>query len=202
MSVAAKKIDAHLEGLPEGSMRRRVLESARRFKSSWIELGRMLSQVKRDSLWQEWGYGSFDAYCGKELFLRKQTAEKLTMSYRFMEKHEPSVVAAEEPAPAPPFELIEVLSRAEAAGRLPEEGWRAMRDEILERSPTPAALNRQLNERFGPMPQPEPRPKEEGLRRLAALAHRLAACCAKEERVPAAVVERAKALAEDLDEIS
>ena len=32
---------------------------------------------------------------------------------------------------APPFEVIEVLSRAEAAGRLSADGWRELRDEVL-----------------------------------------------------------------------
>ena len=30
--------------------------------------------------------------------------------------------------------MIEVLSRAEAAGRLSQEGWRELRDEVLERA--------------------------------------------------------------------
>ncbi|MFL5300802.1 MAG: hypothetical protein ACJ79R_10730, partial [Anaeromyxobacteraceae bacterium] len=159
MTAAAEKIESHLEQLPEGTLRRRVLECARQFKSSWVELGRMLSEVKRDALWREWGFKSFDAYCGKELFIRKATAEKLTMSYGFIERHEPAVARGgreAEARPAPSFEVIEVLSRAEAAGRLPEDGWREMRDDIFERPPTPSALSRQLSERYGPEPRPEP----------------------------------------------
>ena len=80
--------------------------------------------------------------------------------------------------PAPSFEVIEVLSRAEAAGRLPEDGWRELREDILERPPTPAALNRQLSERYGAPPRPERASEGERLRKLAALAHRLASACA------------------------
>jgi len=201
MTATAEKIQSRLEDLPDGSMRRRVLECARQFKSSWVELGRMLSEVKREALWREWGYASFDAYCAKELFIRKQTAEKLTMSYGFIERHEPSLVREKEARPAPSFEVIEVLSRAEAAGRLPEDGWRELRDDILERPPTPAALNRQLSERYGAAPRAAPPPEAERLRKLAALAHRLSAACGAEESVPKAVAERARALAEDLDEL-
>ncbi len=199
VTAAAEKIRSRLEDLPEGSMRRRVLECARQFKSSWVDLGRMLSEVKREALWREWGYASFDAYCAKELFIRKQTAEKLTTSYGFIERHEPSLARGKEPRPAPSFEVIEVLSRAEAAGRLPQDGWREMREEILERPPSPAALNRQLSERYGPAPRLEPATEEERLRRLASMARRLAGACAGDEAVPSAVVERARALAEDLD---
>jgi hypothetical protein len=203
MTAAAEKIQSHLDELPQGSARRRVLECARRFKSSWVELGRALSEVKRDASWREWGFKSFEAYCAKELFIRKATADKLTASYGFIERHEPGIArgASDAARPAPSFEVIEVLSRAEAAGRLPEGGWQKLRDEILERAPTPAALNRQLSERFGPAPRAEPPPEGERIARLAAAARRLAAACGAEEAVPSAVAERAKALAEDLREL-
>jgi len=202
MTATAEKLKERLEDLPEGSLRRRVLESARSFKSSWVELGRMLCEVKRGGLWREWEFASFDAYCAKELFIRKQTAEKLTASYGFIERHEPALVReAASPRPAPSFEVIEVLSRAEAAGRLPEDGWRELREDILERPTTPAALNRQLSERYGAPPRPEPASEGERLRKLAVLAHRLSSACGSDDAVPAAVAERARALAEDLDEL-
>lgn len=205
MTAAAERIQSRIEDLPEDSMRRRVLECARQFKASWVDLGRMLSEVRREGLWREWGYASFEAYCAKELFIRKQTADKLTMSYGFLSRHEPSLVRDESPRPAPAFELIEVLSRAEAAGRLPESGWREMRDEILDSPPTPSALNRQLSERYGFAPRPEPRragPDAERLRKLLAMARRLAGACAAEKCVPRAVSERAKALADDIAELA
>lgn len=202
MTAAAEKIESHIHDLPEGSTRRRVLEAAGRFKSSWVELGKLLTEVKRDALWREWGFKGFDAYCAKELFLRKTTADKLTASYGFIERHEPKLVRGDGARPAPSFEVIEVLSRAEAAGRLPEDGWQDLREEILERPPTPAALNRQLSERYGPPPAPERPGEGERLRKLAALAHRVAGLCRGDEAVPRAVAERAAALAEDLEELA
>jgi hypothetical protein len=202
MSRSEAQIAARIEELPQHSMRRKVLEGARRFKSSWVELGRLLSQVKRESLWREWGHPSFDAYCTRELFIRKGTAEKLTLSYGFLERHEPEL--AEPPAgagagqAAPPFEVIEVLSRAEANGRLDAARWTELRDEALE-APTATALNRRLTEKLGPAPRPPPPEEGERARRLASLARRLAAACAQDDAVPRAVVERAKALAEDLE---
>jgi hypothetical protein len=200
VTAAAEKIQSRMEELPE-SFRRQVLDCAKRFKSSWVELGRMLSEVKREALWRDWGYAGFDAYCAKELFIRKSTAEKLTMSYGFIERHEPGLARGQEPRPAPAFEVIEVLSRAEASGRLPETGWQDLREEVLERPTTPAALSRQLNEKYGPPPRPEPAGEADRLKRLAAMAHRLASGCASDDAVPRAVAERARALAEDLDEL-
>lgn len=207
MSATAEKIDARMEELPEGSTRRRVLECARRFKSSWVDLGRMLNEVRREGLWREWGYPSFEAYCTKELFIRKQTAEKLTMSYAFMERHEPELVRREERdarplRPVPSFEVIDVLSRAEASGRLDEEGWKEIRDDVLDRPTTPAVLNRQLTDRYGAPPAAEPPPEEERLRKLAALASRLAGACRSERGIPRDLAERMQRVAEDLTELA
>ncbi len=200
MPATAEKLQSRIEELPEGSMRRRVMESARRFKSSWVDLGRLLTQVRRESLWREWGHGSFDVYCTKELFIRKHTAEKLTASYGFMERHEPELVehADRAPRPVPSFEVIDILSRAEAAGRLPEEGWRELRDGVLERGATPASVSRQLADRYGAPPPPPAAPEEERLRKLAALAHRVASACAQERGVPRDLAEVARRVAADL----
>jgi hypothetical protein len=158
MTATAEKLAARAEDLPAGSVRRNVLEGARRFKAAWVEFGRLLAQVRREELWREWGYPSFERYCGKELFIRPATAEKLTASYGFLERHEPELARSRGEPKAPPFEVIEVLSRAEEAGRLSPAGWRELRDEVLERPPTPAAMTRKLAEKFGPPPAP-PQPR-------------------------------------------
>jgi hypothetical protein len=199
MTRTAEKLAARAEELPEGSVRRRVIEGARRFKAAWVEFGRLLSEVRREGLWREWGHASFERYCTKELFIRPSTAEKLTLSYGFLERHEPDLARSRGEGRAPPFEVIEVLSRAEAAGRLSQAGWRELRDEVLESPPTPAAMSRQLTERFGP-PEPPPAPrKAERLSRLAGAAQRLAQACRAESGVPRAVAQRAEDLAGEIE---
>ncbi len=198
MTGTAEKLAARAEELPEGSVRRKVLEGARRFKAAWVEFGRLLSEVKREGLWREWGHASFERYCSKELFIRPGTAEKLTLSYGFLERHEPDLARSRGEARAPPFEVIEVLSRAEAAGRLSQAGWRELRDEVLERPPSPAAMTRQLAERFGPPERSPPPRKAERLQRLAAAARRLAEACRAEPGVPRAVAQRAEDLAGEM----
>jgi hypothetical protein len=201
-TATVEKLTARAEDLPEGSVRRRVLEGARRFKAAWVELGRLLAQVRNEELWKEWRYPSFDRYCSKELFIRPATADKLTVSFGFLERHEPALARSHGgDGKAPPFEVIEVLSRAEAAGRLSQEGWRELRDEVLQNPPTPAAMNRKLSERFGPPPAPPSPRKPERLARLAALARRLAAACEDDAAVPAPLTKRAADLARDLEEL-
>jgi hypothetical protein len=202
MTETAAKLAARADDLPEGSMRRRVLEGAQRFKSAWVELGRLLSEVKRASLWREWGYPSFERYCSKELFIRSATADKLTASYGFLERHEPQLATQRGDAKAPPFEVIEVLSRAEAAGRLDASGWRELRDEVLERPPTPAAINKKLADRYGPAPAPPSPPRGDRLERIAALARRLADACRDEPALPRPVAERASALVGEIEALT
>jgi hypothetical protein len=200
MTSAVEKLAAKAEDLPEGSLRRRALEGARRFKAAWVDFGRLLAEVRREDRWKEWGYPSFERYCAKELFIRPSTAEKLTLSYGFLERHEPELVRSRGEPRAPPFEVVEVLSRAEAAGRLSQAGWRELRDEVLERPPTPAAMTRKLAERFGPAPAAAPR-KAERLERLAALARRLAAACDEDPAVPRPLAERAADLAGEIERL-
>jgi hypothetical protein len=195
----SESLAARAEALPPGSTRRRVIEGARRFKAAWVEFARLLSEVRRGELWRGWGYPSFDRYCAAELFIRKATAEKLTASYGFLERHEPRLAQGEGDEKAPPFEVIEVLSRAEAAGRLSADGWRELREEVLDRPPTPAAMTRALAEKFGPEPRAPRPPRGERLAKLAAAARRLAEACATEGAVPRAVAARAAALADELE---
>ncbi len=198
MSGTTDKLAARAEELPQGSLRRKVLEGARRFKAAWVEFARLLAEVRRDDLWRQWGYPSFDKYCSSELFIKRATADKLTASYGFLERHEPRLAEGRGDGAAPPFEVIEVLSRAEAAGRLDAAGWKELRDEVLDRPPTPAAMNRTLSEKYGPPPAPPRPPRAERIGRLAALARRLAEGCAAEGSVPKALTARAEALAEEL----
>lgn len=201
MSKTEQRMAARIDELPAGSLRRTVLESARRFKASWVELARLLSEVKRKGSHRDWGFDDFETYCTRELFIRKQTAEKLTMSYGFLERHEPEL--ARDPArPAPPFEVIDVLSRAEAQGRLPAGGWRELRDEVLDNPPPAAALARQLTEKYGPPEKPPRPPQAERLARLAASAERLAAACAAEKAVPKGLSDKAAELARALSALA
>jgi hypothetical protein len=112
-----KNIEEKMQDLDAGSLRYHILESAKNFKSSWIELGRSLYSVWKDKMYKEWGYGGFDVYVSKEIGIRKQTAMKLIKSYYFLEKEEPQYLKDEfmqgaNPASLPSYEAIDVLRQA------------------------------------------------------------------------------------------
>lgn len=69
--------------------------AARRFKNTWVEFGAVLIQVRDRGAWREWGFDSFESYCAKELHIRQKTAQKLTASYGFLQRHEPEMAASE-----------------------------------------------------------------------------------------------------------
>ncbi len=137
-SKSLKGIEEKMQGLESGSLRYQVLESAKNFKASWIALGRALYTVYKDKLYKEWGYNSFDAYAGREIGIRKQTALKLLRSYYFLEKEEPAYLKEEyvtsSPAVAVPgYEAVDLLRLAKNKKSLDEEDYSRLKREIFEK---------------------------------------------------------------------
>ncbi|XXF75034.1 hypothetical protein P2318_18355 [Myxococcaceae bacterium GXIMD 01537] len=203
VSAAEADIALRAKNVPPGTFRHTVLVAAKRFKSTWAELGKLLVQVRDQAQFEEWGYPSFEAYCLKELHIKKQTALKLTRSFSFLAKHEPEeeLQAQEFPEKAPAFEVVEVLADAEERGQLSPSEYRSLRDSIWNPEKSASELKKEFTERF-PRPPPEPPPESSQVRKLAQAARKLASELAGCRRVPHAVAERAAALADDVEEIA
>jgi hypothetical protein len=203
VTAAEFDIEKKAASVPPGTFRHTVLVAAKRFKSTWAELGKLLVQVRDENLWESWGYASFEAYCLKEIHIKKQTALKLTRSFSFLAKHEPADEVAQEdfPQKAPPFEVIEVLADAEERGQLSPQEYRSLRDSIWNPEKPANELKKEFVERF-PKPAPEPPSESSQVRKLANVARKLASEVSGCRKVPHAIAERAAALAEDLEEIA
>ena len=202
MSSAEAVIDSKVAEVPPGTFRHTVLLTAKRFKSSWVDLGKQLVKVHHAGTWQEWGYQSFEGYCFRELRLRKQTVQKLTRSFNFLDKHEPKAMAQEDIVEtAPPFEVIEVLADAEDRGALSAQEYRSIRDSIWNPEKPANELKRDLVEQF-PKAEAPARSNGQELKRLASMARRLADELAQSKKVPKAVAERAAAVADDVAELA
>ncbi|MFH1441391.1 MAG: hypothetical protein ABIH18_05070 [Candidatus Omnitrophota bacterium] len=131
-------LEEKMENIDEGSLRRHILENAKNFKTSWIELGRALYTVFKDKLYKSWGYGSFDIYTSREIGIRKQTAMKLLRSYYFLEKEEPGYlkkdyVDSSETASIPSYESIDVLRQAKNKKSIDEDDYSALKKEVFEK---------------------------------------------------------------------
>jgi len=197
MSIAA--LNEKAAQVAPGSLRHTVLLAAKRFKSTWAELGKLLVQVRDENQFGQWGYDSFESYCLQELHIRQQTALKLVRSFSFLAKHEPREVAREDFVErAPPFEVVEVLAEADARGQISKDEYQQVRDAIWSAERPVAELRRELADRY-PRPAPPPPSDPVQLRRLAGLARKLAEELSRAKRVPKAIAERAAALAEDVE---
>jgi hypothetical protein len=137
-SKSLKNIEAKMENLDINSLRYHILESAKLFKCSWIELGRSLYSAWKDKMYKEWGYLSFDIYVAREIGIRKQTAMKLLKSYYFLEKEEPQYLkneytASTQPAQLPSYESVNILRQAKNNKGLDENDYRDLKKEIFEK---------------------------------------------------------------------
>ncbi len=117
-NAALGRIDKQLSDLEPGSLRHQVLSALRQFRASWVELGRLLTDVAYGGDYKEWGYDDFEVYCARELGLKKPTVKKLMVSFNYMKKYEPqrldSLADEEETAPfsVPDYQTVELLHRA------------------------------------------------------------------------------------------
>lgn len=130
-------IDKRMEESGEDPIRHRILQSARNFKTSWIDLGQSLYSAWKDKLYKEWGYMTFDAYTAKEIGIKKQTALKLLKSYYFLEREEPAVLeknrSDESPAATVPgFESVNLLRLAKDAKKIDGSDYASLRREVFE----------------------------------------------------------------------
>ncbi len=133
-----EKIEHKMEGLDENSMRYRVLQSVKNFKTSWMDLGQALYTVWKDKLYRDWGYLTFEAYTSKEIGIKKDTAVKLLKSYYFLEKEEPQYLRrdfneASQGAAVPTYEAINALRLAKNKKEIDEEDYIALKKNVFEK---------------------------------------------------------------------
>ncbi len=134
-SKAIERIEERQSVLEPGTLRYETLEAAKRFKNSWVELGRMLWAVFRQKQFREWGYLSFEAYCSKEVGIRSATAKKLLNSYGFLEREEPAIlekISQELPPQIPSPEAVNLLRLLKAKPSVSQERYQKVRSYALE----------------------------------------------------------------------
>lgn len=144
-----ERIESRMEATEEGTLRRKILECAKNFKSSWLELGQYLYTVWKDKCYKEWGYLTFEAYTAKEIGIRKQTAMKLLKSYYFLEKEEPAYLTHghnEESAPAviPSYEAVNLLRLAKNNESVEKSDYHRLKKDVFEKGRDPREIKKDL----------------------------------------------------------
>ena len=167
-----------LSALEAGSQRYKVLVCAIEFKRSWVDLAQHLTAVQREGIFKEWGYRTFEAYAQHELFLRRDTAQKLTRSFDFLSSHEPTLLDGvregdDHAAPLPHFQSVDALAEARKNPQLSESDYRELRDRVFGEDLTPSQVKKIVREK-APEPLTTKREApEDRLRKCLQLAERL-----------------------------
>lgn len=166
-------IEQLMRELDPESPRYQVLNVARQFKSSWVELGEQLLKVKNRGEFQDWGYQSFDDYCAKEIRIRKETAHKLTLAYGYLEQQEPNLLSeSRRLQPLPDYRAIDLLRQAREEQSFPEEDYARLRELVIENERSLPTVQKQFRE-VSRLHNPQPSDPLKDLRATLATTRRL-----------------------------
>ena len=142
----SQHIEQLMRQLPPESERYQVLATAKQFKSSWVELGEWLAKVSNKKQFSEWGFTSFEDYCTKEIRIRRQTAEKLLLALRFLERREPSLLERKEGRPLPDYRSIDLLRKADEREHFSMEEYSELRQAVIEEERNHPSVAKQFRE--------------------------------------------------------
>ena len=207
-SKSLEQIEERMAGLEPGTIRHEALQAAKRFKSSWIELGRVLWAVYREKKFKEWGYLSFDAYCAKEIGIRSATAKKLLHSYYFLEREEPSLLRKlqqESPAKLPQADSVNMLRLLKNNEKIQGADYEQVRRYVLERggeAPQVRKEIRSLLESAEPDPEAARADRRQAvIRRTIGTLKSLKVDLQESKLVPAKLLAEIESLVKKLEEV-
>lgn len=146
-------IEQLMQQLPPESERYQALATAKQFKSSWAELGGWLARISNNKQFSDWGFTSFEDYCTKEIRIRRQTADKLLMAFRFLERKEPGLLERKDGHPLPDYRSVDLLRQADEKEHFSREEYEELRQAVIEEErshPTVAKQFRDLSHSHQP----------------------------------------------------
>jgi hypothetical protein len=208
-SKGIERLEEQQAQMEPGSLRYEALDAAKRFKCSWIDLGRILWTVFKDKKFREWGYLSFDAYCSKEVGIRSTTAKKLLNSYYFLEKEEPDTLkqlSEESPAKLPAMESVNSLRLLANKEAVPKDRYQQVRHQVLEKGAEPPQVRREirmLQEALKPKQPEEARSdrRERVIRRSVGTLKAMRMELETDHLIPQRLAEQIGTLAQKLEEV-
>ncbi len=183
MSRKLDEIAASLADKGDDAQRLELVQRARRFKRSWVEMAEALVHVRATRAYERWGYADLYAYCQAELQIRKGTVDKLTGSFVALRAHAPEVLQRDGVAqPIPTVDAVDYFAQAlratrdgdgdaEAEPQHPPGVIAELRSAVFDDNENVVSLRR----RFNPVlhPKPEGAGEVEALDKTRAAARRL-----------------------------
>ncbi len=142
-SRTSQKMESARAALDPSSLRAHLLGFAKKYKSSWVELGEALKTVIHEVAYKNWGYEQFETYCAQELHIRKETAYKMIANYNFLEKNEPRFLKEND---VPDLATVSLLHDVKRREDISEGVYQQMRAEAFKKSASPARLKKILSD--------------------------------------------------------
>ena len=142
----SQHIEQLMQQLSPESERYQVLATAKQFKSSWVELGEWLAKVSSSKRFSEWGFTSFEDYCTREVRIRRQTAEKLLLAFRFLERKEPGLLQRSEGRPLPDYRSVDLLRQADEEQHFSMAEYGELRQAVIEEERSHPAVVKQFRD--------------------------------------------------------
>lgn len=139
-------IEQLMQNLSPESERYQILATAKQFKSSWVELGEWLARISNSKQFSEWGFTSFEDYCTKEIRIRRQTADKLLLAFRFLERKEPGLLERKEGRPLPDYRSVDLLRKADEEQHFSMAEYSELRQSIVEEERSHPSVAKQFRE--------------------------------------------------------
>jgi hypothetical protein len=184
----------------EPNLRAAAKAAAHRYRSTWIELAAVLTQIKREQPYTEWKFTSFEDFVTRDLFMKPSEANQLVANYAFLEKHEKKVLEKPlEEAKIPDPKVIGLLEKADARGQLTDKQYEAIREQIWDPEVSAAEVTKEITGRFPAPPPAEPSTAQK-LRRLANGGRRYYEEVKASRMISAATKERLEAAIEEIEE--
>lgn len=204
-SAAVKAIEQTLDQIDPESPRGQVLESAKRFKTNWAELGQRLAQVLDKSMHLDWGYSSFDHYVRAELNIRKETAFKLVRSFSLVKEKRPEIVQSQEWEKLPQVEVIDFLTKRRKEEAMNEEQFTELTSQAIDESWTPRTVSQKWRELVSDDHRADKvveDPSIKAVRRAKELADKLHRLLTEIPGVDASLVDAAQTISMGLEELA
>lgn len=214
MSSTEERLEATARILAEkgdDGQRLELVQRARRFKRSWVEMAEALSFVRDTHAYKRWGFSDLNAYCNQELQLRASAVEKLLGSYSTLRRHAPEVLQRDGVARSiPTADAVDYYARAvgprpgaEAQVTDDPELLSELHKAVFEENKPLPAIRRQFNSLLNP--KSEATVELETVAKLRSALRRVTSLIDQLETLPASRVDTVKktlrALEDDLEAI-
>ena len=137
LSISKRQEELNKTDYVSDTIRQRVLDYSKAFKTSWVGLGQALYAVYEDKLFHGWGHEKFEHYTEQEVGLKKEVATRLLKTYIFLEGDEPAFfkegfVEEREVSRLPGYDELNVLDLAKGKKELPIEDYNKLKKGVFE----------------------------------------------------------------------